>query len=238
DKAMQHADMGMGALLEASGYITSLSAMGAIEADARRDNIQALQDTLSVASGDGISPIEFLDRAALLQSGERLAANRSDDDDTISLMTLHRAKGLEFDCVVLGGVEEGLLPHQRSLDEGPAGLSEERRLLYVGITRARDYLLLTSARMRRSYGDMSFPQPSRFIADIPDTLLARNEVISSPAPEHVGGLEIGGNVRHPGFGDGGILCVEGAGDAMRVSVNFRQAGIKRLMLKYAALQTI
>jgi len=239
DKAMQQADMGMGELLEASGYIASLSAMGAIEADARRDNIQALQDTLAVASGDGITPIEFLDRAALLQSGERLAANRAEgDDDALSLMSLHRAKGLEFDCVVLGGVEEGLLPHQRSLDEGPAGLSEERRLLYVGITRARDYLLLTSARMRRSYGDMSFPQPSRFIADIPDTLLARNEVVSSPVPEHSGGLEIGGNVLHPSFGEGVILSVEGAGDAMRVSVNFRQAGIKRLMLKYAALQAI
>jgi len=239
-KAMQQPDMGLGELLDTSGYLASLSAMGQIEADARRDNIQALQDTIAVAAADGVTPVEFLDRAALLQSGERLAQQHAEgeEDDALSLMSLHRAKGLEFDCVVLAGVEEGLLPHQRSLDEGPGGLCEERRLLYVGITRARDDLLLTSARMRRSFGDISFPQPSRFIASIPETLLARNEVVASAPPGNSEGLEIGCNVLHPSFGEGVILSVEGAGDAMRVSVNFRQAGIKRLMLKYAALQAI
>ncbi|PJC68089.1 MAG: DNA helicase II, partial [Zetaproteobacteria bacterium CG_4_8_14_3_um_filter_59_5] len=138
-KAMQQPDMGLGELLDTSGYLASLSAMGQIEADARRDNIQALQDTIAVAAADGVTPVEFLDRAALLQSGERLAQQHAEgeEDDALSLMSLHRAKGLEFDCVVLAGVEEGLLPHQRSLDEGPGGLCEERRLLYVGITRAR-----------------------------------------------------------------------------------------------------
>lgn len=238
EAAAQQPDLGLGALLEASGYLESLKAMGEIEAAARRDNIQALQDTIAVAAADGITAIEFLDRAALLQSGERLASQHADNDDAISLMSLHRAKGLEFDCVVLAGVEEGLLPHQRSLDEGPAGLSEERRLLYVGITRARDALLLTSARMRRVFGDLSFPQPSRFIAQLPQDILERNEVVSSTPPEQGGELDIGCNVRHPSFGEGVILSVEGAGDAMRVSVNFRNAGIKRLMLKYAALEAI
>ncbi len=241
-EAMQHPDMGLGELLEKSGYLESLKAMGEIEAESRRDNIQALQDYISIATAEGMTPIEFLDRTALLQSGERLAADRqaaaSDDDDALSLMSLHRAKGLEFDCVVLSGVEEGLLPHQRSLDEGPSGLSEERRLLYVGITRARDHLLLTSARMRRAFGDLMFPQPSRFIVNIPEAVLARSEAIPVAPSGDSGGLEIGCNVRHPSFGEGVILSVEGAGDAMRVSVNFRRAGTKRLMLKYAALEMI
>ena len=241
-EAMQQPDMGLGELLEKSGYLESLKAMGEIEAESRRDNIQALQDYIAIATAEGMTPIEFLDRAALLQSGERLAADRqaaaSDDDDALSLMSLHRAKGLEFDCVVLSGVEEGLLPHQRSLDEGPSGLSEERRLLYVGITRARDHLLLTSARMRRAFGDLMFPQPSRFIVNIPESVLMRSETVSTAIPNDSGGLEIGCSVRHPTFGEGVILSVEGAGDAMRVSVNFRKAGIKRLMLKYAALEMI
>jgi len=239
--AMQQPDMGLGDLLEKSGYLESLKAMGEIEAESRHDNLQALQDYISIATAEGMTPIEFLDRAALLQSGERLAADRQavdNDDDALSLMSLHRAKGLEFDCVVLSGIEEGLLPHQRSLDEGPAGLSEERRLLYVGITRARDHLLLTSARMRRAFGDLMFPQPSRFIAKIPKTVLARNEVMPVAPASNSAGLEIGCGVRHPTFGEGVILSVEGAGDAMRVSVNFRQAGTKRLMLKYAALEMI
>jgi len=239
-ESMQQPDLGLGTLLEKSGYLESLKAMGDIEAESRRENIQALQDYIGIAVADGMTPIEFLDRAALLQSGERLAADRqdSDDDDAVSLMSLHRAKGLEFDCVVLSGIEEGLLPHQRSLDEGPAGLSEERRLLYVGITRARDHLLLTSARMRRAFGDLMFPQPSRFIANISETVLDRNEVMPAAPTSHSEGLEIGCGVRHPTFGEGVILNVEGAGDAMRVSVSFRQAGIKRLMLKYAALEML
>jgi len=238
--SMQQPDLGLGALLEKSGYLESLKAMGDIEAESRRENIQALQDYIGIAAAEGMTPIEFLDRAALLQSGERLAADRkaSDDDDAVSLMSLHRAKGLEFDCVVLSGIEEGLLPHQRSLDEGPTGLSEERRLLYVGITRARDYLLLTSARMRRAFGDLTFPQPSRFITNIAEAVLDRKEVMPAAPASHSEGLEIGCGVRHPTFGEGVILNVEGAGDAMRVSVNFRQAGIKRLMLKYAALEMI
>ncbi|MDQ6988056.1 MAG: UvrD-helicase domain-containing protein [Mariprofundaceae bacterium] len=246
--AMQQPDMGLGRLLQDCGYLESLQAMGEIEVAARRENIQALQDYIAIAAGEGITPIEFLDRAALLQSGEQV--NRGDgssndgagdgaDDETVSLMSLHRAKGLEFTAVVLSGVEEGLLPHQRSLDEGPGGLSEERRLLYVGMTRAKDYLLLTSARMRRSFGDMQFPQPSRFIARLSQQILARETVVTEVVSPGEGcELNIGSAVRHPSFGEGVILGVEGAGDAVRVSVEFRHAGTKRLMLKYAALEII
>ncbi|MDX8392156.1 MAG: UvrD-helicase domain-containing protein [Mariprofundaceae bacterium] len=237
--AMQQPDMGLGRLLQDCGYLESLQAMGEIEAMTRRENIQALQDYIAIAVAEGMTPIEFLDRAALLQSGEQVNQRTDYGDEVVSLMSLHRAKGLEFAAVVLSGVEEGLLPHQRSLDEGPAGWSEERRLLYVGITRAKDDLLLTSARMRRSFGDMQFPQPSRFIAQLSPDVLAREAVVSEAinVPEQ-SNLDIGSCVRHPSFGEGVILGVEGAGDALRVSVEFRHAGTKRLMLKYAALEVI
>jgi len=141
--------------------------------------------------------------------------------------------------VVLAGVEEGLLPHQRALNEGEAGISEERRLLYVGMTRARNRLLLTSARTRRVFGDRIFPLPSRFIARLPSGLLRREERQSAAtAGEGASGIRIGTSVRHPSFGEGVVLGVEGIGAATRVSVQFRHAGTKRLMLKYAALEMI
>jgi DNA helicase-2/ATP-dependent DNA helicase PcrA len=182
-----------------------------------------------------------MDRAALLQSGEEPEARGSgDEDDAVSLMSLHRAKGLEFDSVALAGVEEGLLPHQRALDEGEAGLSEERRLLYVGVTRARNRLLLTTARMRRVFGEINYPRPSRFIENLPPEVLKREQASPAPslAPDAPAGLHVGAEVRHPTFGEGVVLDVEGAGDATRVSVRFRRAGTKRLMLKYAALECV
>ena len=229
-------DRGLQAILEQSGYLESLKGMGEIEAAGRIDNIRTLQSYIELSISQGITPVEFMDRAALLQSGEEESADR-DNEDALAMMSLHRAKGLEFDCVVLAGIEEGLLPHQRALDEGEAGISEERRLLYVGITRARRQLLLTSARMRRFFGETVFPQPSRFIRDLDDELLRRDgQAAMASASDHAGGVTIGGNVRHPTFGEGVVVGLEGAGDAVRVTVRFRHAGIKRLMLKYAALQ--
>ncbi|MDQ6970071.1 MAG: UvrD-helicase domain-containing protein [Mariprofundus sp.] len=243
-------DRGLNRILEACGYLDSLNAMGEIEAAARIDNVRTLQDYIELSLAQDISPIDFMDRAALLQSSEGI--NDQDDDqqeiDSVAMMSLHRAKGLEFDCVVLPGVEEGLLPHQRSLDEGDAGIAEERRLLYVGITRARDHVLLTSARLRRFYGEMHYPLPSRFIKSLSNDILQHRDAAMQPATglgnengnqsSNVGGFNIGigSNVAHPSFGEGVVLALEGAGDAARVTIQFRRSGTKRLMLKYAALQ--
>ena len=188
----------------------------------------------------GLTPVEFMDRASLLQSSEEMKGNAQDEENAVSMMSLHRAKGLEFDCVVLPGVEEGLLPHQRALDEGESGISEERRLLYVGVTRAREQLLLTSARQRRFFGEMHFPLPSRFIKKLPAEILQQESfapltIHAQPAP---GGIAPGLQVCHPTFGEGMVLGMEGSGDAMRVTVQFRKVGIKQLMLKYAALQVV
>ncbi len=235
------ADRGLNRILDASGYLDSLNAMGEIEAAARIDNVRTLQDYIEISMLQDLTPIEFMDRAALLQSSEGINDNAEEEEvDSICMMSLHRAKGLEFDCVVLPGVEEGLLPHQRSLDEGESGIAEERRLLYVGITRARDHVLLTSARIRRFYGETHYPLPSRFIKNLSLDILHQQDAVSVPVQHQPdeGGINIGSNVTHPSFGEGVILCLEGAGDAARVTVQFRRSGTKRLMLKYAALQLV
>jgi len=240
----QTPDMGMGALLEASGYVESLKGQGQLEAESRMENISALQDFIATAAAEGITPIEFMDRAALLQSGEDIndgeKSRKQQDGNAVALMSLHRAKGLEFDTVVLAGVEDGLLPHQRALAEGETGIAEERRLLYVGVTRAKNHLLLTSARTRRMFGDMIYPLPSRFIARLPAEVLDRNDEMPIPAAPAGAdsGIRIGVSVRHPSFGEGVVLGVEGVGDDTRVSVKFRHAGAKRLMLKYASLDIL
>jgi DNA helicase-2/ATP-dependent DNA helicase PcrA len=230
-------DRGLMAMLEQTSYIDSLQSFGELEAESRLDNIRTLQSYIEITMQEEVTPIEFMDRAALLQSGEE------NDDDTdapkINLMSLHRAKGLEFDTVVLAGVEEGLLPHQRSLDEG--NTDEERRLLYVGVTRAENALLITSARQRRVFGDMHFPMPSQFIKDLDTDVLHRDKPLAKPSRlsiSHDSGLDIGSSVSHPSFGEGVVLELEGNGDATRVSVEFERVGLKRLMLKYAALQIL
>ena len=233
-------DRGFRLILEESGYLKSIEALGEIEAASRLENIRTLQEYIEMSLAQGLTPVEFMDRAALLQSSEEMQRDdNSEEIDAINMMSLHRAKGLEFDCVVLPGVEEGQLPHQRALDEGVSGISEERRLLYVGITRARQKLLLTSARLRRMFGESHYPQPSRFIKNLSPDVLGQEGGSTTPTadPDTVGGITIGGNVMHPSFGDGVILSLEGSGDASRVTVQFKRAGIKRLMLKYAALQT-
>ncbi len=238
DDAAIDDDRGLMRVLEHSGYLESLKAIGEIEAAARLENIRTLQDYIDISLAQGLSPVEFMDRAALLQSSEEMGADEQQSADAVSMMSLHRAKGLEFDCVVLPGVEEGLLPHQRSLDESEAGIAEERRLLYVGITRAREHLLITSARLRRFYGEMHYPQPSRFIKQLSPEVLYQDHgaLVGETAVPGSGGIDIGVNVRHPSFGEGVVLALEGAGDAARITIQFQRAGIKRLMLKYAALQ--
>jgi len=147
--------------------------------------------------------------------------------------------------VVIAGVEDGMLPHQRALDEGEVGIAEERRLLYVGVTRAENILHLTSARLRRVFGDMTYPMPSRFIADLGEDVLLKSEKVKQPTmfsnsqPSSVSqNISIGSWVSHPSFGDGIIVDLEGSGDSVRVSIEFESSGLKRLMLKYAALQVL
>jgi len=190
---------------------------------------------------------EFLSHAAL-EAGEGQA---DPWDDCVQLMTMHSAKGLEFPLVFLCGLEDGLFPHQRSIAD-PNGLEEERRLCYVGITRAKQSLYVTYAEQRRLHGMDSFSQPSRFIAEIPAEhveevrpriQVSRPRHVARPsrrtgAPGSAGdefGIRLGQRVRHKKFGDGVILNCEGQGAHARVEVNFETAGTKWLVLSYANL---
>ena len=189
----------------------------------------------------------FLSHAAL-EAGD----NQSDgSQDSVQLMTLHSAKGLEFPLVFLCGVEEGLFPHQMSLDE-PGRLAEERRLCYVGITRARKRLYLTHAESRRLYGNESYPHRSRFVDEIPAELMKEillggtiSNVPFAPRPvpvkksiyeEAPEGIRLGQRVSHGKFGEGIVLNYEGQGAQARVQVNFDGPGTKWLMMSYANLQ--
>ena len=183
-----------------------------------------------------MSPLdEFLSHAAL-EAGEGQADAW---EDCVQLMTMHSAKGLEFPLVFMSGMEDGLFPHQRSIAD-PKGLEEERRLCYVGITRAMQTLYVTYAEQRRLHGMDNFSQPSRFIAEIPEQYIEeiRPKVqVSRPTrtpntgrtPVRQGseiGVRLGQRVRHKKFGDGVILNCEGQGAHARVQVNFETSGHK------------
>jgi DNA helicase-2/ATP-dependent DNA helicase PcrA len=154
-------------LIDRSGYIRSLEEEGTPEAFSRIENLKELANAAQDANERGETLAEFLDHAALVSDTDQI-----NPDARVTLMTLHAAKGLEFPFVVLAGLEEGLFPHSRSLTD-PAQMEEERRLCYVGLTRAMDALVLTRARFRRRYGnDMPEPTtPSRFLEEIPPLLL-------------------------------------------------------------------
>ena len=183
----------------------------------------------------------FLSHAAL-EAGETQADAHA---DSVNLMTLHTAKGLEFDRVYLVGMEEKLFPHQRSIDN-PAQLEEERRLCYVGITRARRKLTLSYARHRRMHGAEFYPQPSRFLGEIPQELIdeirlggaATRDFVEKPAPDADSPFGPGQRVVHARFGEGTVMNVEGRGSHARIQVNFERAGTKWLVVAYANLQPV
>ena len=201
------------------------------------------------ASDTDMPPLDAFLAHAALEAGEGQADAW---EDCVQLMTLHSAKGLEFPLVFLCGMEDGLFPHQRSIND-PGGLEEERRLCYVGTTRAMRQLYITHAEQRRLHGTDSFSLPSRFIAEIPTELVEEirpRAQISRPVvsrrpdarpgrPRASGGengIRLGQRVRHGKFGEGVVLNCEGQGAHARVQVNFEGAGTKWLVLTYANLE--
>ena len=190
---------------------------------------------------------EYLDVISL-DSGDRQA---SESDDAAQLMTLHSAKGLEFKLVLMTGLEESLFPHGRSM-ESNSQLEEERRLCYVGITRAMQKLYISYAESRRLHGSDTFNPPSRFIREIPKELI--NEIrprAQTTIPynkksfketklefEEEIGIALGQKVLHKTFGEGIVLNYEGSGDSARVQINFDRAGTKWLVMAYAKLEKI
>lgn len=236
-------------VIERSGLIPYFKKEKGEKGQARLDNLDELINAAVEFPADealDVSPLQqFLDSAAL-DAGD----NQADEyQDSVQLMTLHSAKGLEFPLVLLVGLEEGIFPHKMSASD-PDRLEEERRLCYVGITRAMQKLFITFAENRRLHGQETFNAPSRFIRDIPDELLReiRLQSISKPVTARPSAgisrqdagapFQLGQAVTHPKFGEGVVLQTEGQGKSARVQVNFSQAGSKWLVLEYARLETL
>ena len=239
--------------LQESGYLEALEAERTIEAQGRLENLEELvnvaaeYDTQAEADAEREPSLpDFLQQVALISDAD----DRSDDEGLVTLMTLHNAKGLEYPIVFMIGCEEGVFPHSRALDEG--GLEEERRLCYVGITRAERDLYLTYARTRNVFGARSFGAPSRFIGEIPDGLTDREQqqprglagiraratswtraaadgpswdapARSAPAPA----FRLGEDVTHPKFGEGVVTGLEPGGI---VVIRFSRDGSERKMV--------
>ena len=250
-------------VLEESGYLKELEREQTAEAMARIENLEELINAIAeYEQSEGNPSLEgFLERCALFQDIDRFS-----EEGLVSLMTLHSAKGLEFPVVFIVGLEEGLCPHIRALEEGDEDeLEEERRLFYVGMTRAKKELYLFWARSRRFRGAGFYTEPSRFLDELPakhiklERAKKRAHTVSTSwfsqvakdefQPEDFNDagvwdseLEIcwrpGLVVRHPTFGEGVIERIEGSEEKIKLVVRFKQAGKKKLVAKYAHLELV
>lgn len=202
---------------------------GSPQADDREANLSAL---LSDARAFASMP-DFLEEVALMSSADQATGAHS-----VTLMTLHAAKGLEFPVVYMVGLEDGLFPSARALEEGPAALEEERRLCYVGMTRARQELYMSYAQSRLQFGSRSYNSPSRFLDDMGMSLSMVHTEPATPvyddALDEVMPYEIGDMVRSLQFGDGEVIDIDG----MAVSVRFANGSTKKLNVQYARLEKI
>jgi DNA helicase-2/ATP-dependent DNA helicase PcrA len=272
----------LSSVIDRSGYLDMLSQRDSVEDSARADNVRELLAAVAEGADRGETLTDFLERAALVSD-----ADNFDSRATVTLLTLHSAKGLEFEHVFLTGLEEGVFPHSRSANH-PDDIEEERRLCYVGMTRARDTLTLTRAIYRRIYGNerLEGSLPSRFLAEIPGELIeaapgsladAGETRRYEPDPEYSYSAEefarrarrpaptarsarsassapawspsrsaaasraassnpfVGRRVRHPKYGTGTIVAVEGDDEDRKLTVRFSDYGVKILVERYAQL---
>ncbi len=240
-------------ILEESGYLAAVRADGTDQAEDRLENLEELLNAAEAFEAEADGGVqEFLDRAALV-SDQDVAAEGS---QAVTLMTLHSAKGLEYPAVFVAGLEEGVFPHHMSSDD-PAQLEEERRLCYVGMTRAMEHLYLTRAMIRRVYGAEGFFRPrSRFLEELPPGVY--RPAGQGPAPGRPGAAPAaeaqeatgrfyapdpeeaeyrpGLRVRHPRYGLGTVQRVEGRGPRARVAVQFAGGDLRRFLAGLAGLE--
>ncbi|WP_345409528.1 3'-5' exonuclease [Nonomuraea salmonea] len=250
-------------VLVATGYRAELEASEDPQDESRLENLNEL---ISVASEfEEANPegtlVEFLEQVSLVADADQIP-DSDGGQGVVTLMTLHTAKGLEFPVVFLTAMEDGVFPHVRSLGE-PKELEEERRLAYVGITRAQQRLYLTRAAVRSSWGAPSFNPASRFVNEVPGKLIdwrtdpeksawsaaTRREPAARPAPARSGGgsggggrtvpsLAPGDRVSHDSFGLGTVVSVDGVAEKTKVKIDFGSGGEKTLLLSYAPLEKL
>lgn len=238
--------------IKASGLYAMYQSEKGEKAKARIENLEELVTACKQfevpEEADNMTPLSAFLAHASLEAGDTQADSHQ---DAVQMMTIHTAKGLEFPLVLLVGVEEGMFPSQMTNDE-PGKMEEERRLCYVGMTRAKEKLYITYAESRRIYGQDKYHTPSRFIKEIPPACIEEVRLrtqVSRPVQNrfkqknsHIAfestGFLLGQAVNHPKFGDGIVLNYEGEGDHARVEVSFDQVGNKWLVLAYAKLSKI
>jgi DNA helicase-2/ATP-dependent DNA helicase PcrA len=239
-------------VMDRTGYLQELRGQGTIEAEGRLENLEELVNVVAEYEASAAQPSleEFLDQVALISDIDRWDENAQ----ALPMMTLHLAKGLEFDAVFFVGMEEGLLPHVRSFDTREE-MDEERRLTYVGMTRARKRLFLSNAVRRKVFGNDQYNLPSRFLDAVPAELIQRIEppvaanwkedeewddipdlpIKSSSEPDRNNPYKIGAKVKHPIFGIGTIRNCEGDPENRKITVAFPEAGQKKLLAKFSNL---
>ncbi|HWC22917.1 MAG TPA: DNA helicase PcrA [Flexivirga sp.] len=261
----QSDDHGVGDLLEAildqSGYLSELRRSPDPQDETRVENLAEL---IAVArefdeNYPGGSLEDFLEQVSLVADTDEIPDEEGEDNGVVTLMTLHTAKGLEFPVVFLTGMEDGTFPHLRALGD-PKELEEERRLAYVGITRARERLHLSRAEVRSAWGAPQYNPPSRFLDEIPSGLvdwqrvtttgsrpsstpavarLASKPGVRSPGNRPIIALVAGDKVTHDTFGLGSVIRVEGQGDRSMAHIDFGgDTGVKRLLLRYAPVEKL
>ncbi|HEU5032484.1 MAG TPA: DNA helicase PcrA [Spirillospora sp.] len=260
-------------ILDKSGYLAELQASKDPQDETRVENLRELEavarefeERLDGESAEGRLP-DFLEQVALVADADSIPGGakggpvppgeqpEETDQGVVTLMTLHTAKGLEFPVVFLTGMEDGVFPHLRAMSN-PKELEEERRLAYVGITRARQRLYLSRATMRSSWGAPQVNPPSRFLGEVPVTLIdwereassasssamsrmAARPGVKSPGNREVPALAPGDKVTHDSFGLGTVVSVDGAGDKAAASVDFGgEYGVKRLVLRFAPVEKL
>jgi DNA helicase-2/ATP-dependent DNA helicase PcrA len=253
------------AVLEQSGLLAELSDSSDPQDEVRVENLEELVAVATeyeegeVDEGEEISLVGFLEDVSLVADADQIPEGE-DHGGVVTMMTLHTAKGLEFPTVFLTGMEEGIFPHSRTLGD-PEELQEERRLAYVGLTRARENLFITRAEYRSSWGAPNYNAPSRFLSEIPDSVIEWNEVQEKASPISTSSrssirrnfatpkptgksssntmqLEVGERVSHDTFGLGTVVAVTGAGDRAEATINFGSFGEKRLLLRYAPVEKL
>jgi DNA helicase-2/ATP-dependent DNA helicase PcrA len=257
DSGMPPADLAE-AILERTGYLAELTESRDPQDESRVDNLHEMvavaREYEERAAERETDPtlVEFLEQISLVADADQLPAD-GEGDGVVTLMTLHTAKGLEFPVVFLTGMEDGVFPHMRSLGD-PKALEEERRLAYVGITRARERLYLSRATMRSAWGAPAYNPPSRFLDELPTDLTEWKKAEHADAPawsrpgprrgpakpsKPIPSLSGGDKVTHDAYGLGTVVTVDGAGEKSIASVDFGgETGVKRLILAHAPIEKL
>jgi DNA helicase-2/ATP-dependent DNA helicase PcrA len=248
----------LAAAMESSGYLTELAASRDPQDEVRVENISELETAAREfeeqfqVEGEPerkATLADFLEQISLVADADEIPTD-GQHGGVVTLMTLHTAKGLEFPVVFLTGMEDGIFPHIRSLSSARE-LEEERRIAYVGMTRAMQRLYLTRSVTRSTWGQPQYNPESRFLADLPETLVVRlgdeqkslglsgfDTPRTSKRSEPVMVLAIGDRVLHDKFGMGTVVAVAGENDKAEATIDFKSAGEKRLLLRYAPVEKI